>query len=330
MKTAIGSMLVVVVGLAFAYGGPSGSRSTPTAEPEFTPESNHVVPTPSPSQPNRPSPAEVRLKLNAAIDKHLGLAAAETARRIGPHMQRIDAFFDRAKTGSRDFAEDALGLHSKWSVVVDKLPFTRTDRSETFLRGKFEEHLFEAVDLERLLEQETKCFVSEIQEIENQMLVRLQTDIGNLPQGVIRLPRTKEELEKNFGEALRRTRAEVGKDLAVDIGQLVASEIASAILVRVLSRVGIRAGIVGAGAVAGPWTLALGFLIDYLVEKIWDLYADSKGQLAAQIDEQLELMETLIVAGDGTNLGLRGEMEKLAARRVEIRRKAVVAALNGQ
>ena len=271
----------------------------------------------------------VRQEARTLARRHLGAASEQSAACVGAHLPRLDRFFMEAKRRTPDFAADALSIGSKWRLLVDGLPFTNGDRHQRFLRSKFEEHLFAPETLEKLVRQTVERFLQDLEAIDNDMLVKLQLDLQELPS-VLKI----QTLDKaSLQAAFRKSLEEVGERVAGKLRDDVAVELVSLVVGEVLAqaavRLGVSAGILGSGAAYGWVTfgagIVLGLVVDQLISWAWDWWADPRGEVAALLNDRLDEIHRLIVEGEGPNKGLRQRLEELTQARSQVRSQAIMA-----
>ncbi len=111
---------------------------------------------------------------------HLYRAEQECERVVDEHVKDLDAFFAHSKKNTRAFAGKALCWSSKWRLAWDYVPFTRGDRHQKFIRGQFEEYVFKQSQLEEVVKQVVKSYLTHVRSIEGKMLVALRR-CGRLP-----------------------------------------------------------------------------------------------------------------------------------------------------
>jgi len=264
---------------------------------------------------------------------HMDWADAQSLKAVDDHLASLSAYFEEVKKRTPKFAEEVLGWGSKWRVVVDKMPFTRTDRHEKYLRERFEAHIFTSEQLSQSIEAVVKGYISSVQSTEGLMLVKIKADIADLPQASLPQFASKESLELASAEALENAATKVQVDLRNDATRQVASIIAGEVLSMVAVRLGVSGGILAAGAGSSWATLGIGLavdiIVDWVVEKIWNWWADPVGDMSKMLNGKLDEMHKLIVDGDGTNPGLRGKLLELHEKRKQVRRQAVGDLIEG-
>ncbi|MCC6239013.1 MAG: hypothetical protein IT448_01745 [Phycisphaerales bacterium] len=288
------------------------------------------------AKPTNPAPAKIQLPKNAQqfVEPSLKWADDQSLKAVDDHLASLSAYFEEIKKQTPAFAEEILGWRSKWYIGVDHLPFTRTDRHETYLRERFAAHIFTSEQLSQSIEAVVKHYIASVQSTEGRMLVDIKADIAGLPQASLPQFASKESLERAFATALENAAKKVQVDLRKDAIREIASAIAGDVLGMVALRLGLSAGILAAGA-ASSWVtlgvgLAVAIIVDYVVGKIWDWWADPVGDMSRMLNEKLDEIHKLIVDGDGTNPGLRGKLLELHEKRKQVRRQAIGDLIEGK
>jgi hypothetical protein len=274
-----------------------------------------------------PSPEEI-------AKPHLSWADQECERIIEEHVKAIDTFFADSKKNTRGFAEEALSWGSKWRLVVDYIPFTSGGRHETFIRERFEEHVFKSKQLEEALKQVVSRYLKHAESIEGQMLVRIRADVADFPTAYLIAQINESKLRQTYDEAITNAIEATGAGLQTDLATEVVSTITTGLLRQIAIRLGLSTGVLGTGAAASWGTLGVSILVslivDYAVSWVWDWYADPKGNLAAELDRKLDEINRLMVDGSDDVQGLRTRLHDFAKERATLRRQAVLTLLQPQ
>lgn len=285
-----------------------------------------------------PSPLSPRIKLPPAPDEvakpHLSWAEQECERAVEVHLRAIDSFFADAKKNTRPFADEALSWASKWRLVVDYVPFTSGGRHETFVRGKFEEYVFRPSQLEDAVKQVVASYVKHVESIEGLMLVRIRADVADFPSDYLIAQLDESRLQAIYEEALSKAVETTGGSLRTDIATEFVSSITGTVLVQVAVRLGVSAGVLGTGA-ASSWatvgvSLVVGLIVDEIISRVWEWYADPKGDLAAELNGRLDEINHLIVDGSEGFQGLRERLREFAKNRSALRDRVVLKILQPQ
>jgi len=263
-----------------------------------------------------------RSRFNQAFLKaqpHIDTADVQSLDGIPTAIAIVNDFFETAKSRTRRFAGDALGLYSKIAWVRGK--------HDKYLARKFRERVFAPEEIEAAVTKAVATYLDDVEGIENQMLVNIRLDIAGLPSAAAVSRMSVDEFQNAFRHLREDISSRTAWNIGSDVGKELAAQIAGQVLVRAAVRLGVSGGILSAGAGAGWVTAGIGFavaiVIDLMVSSIWDWVEDPKGQLADEMNEKLEEIRDMIVEGDQETPGLRQELEKYAAQRAIVRRDAV-------
>jgi hypothetical protein len=286
-------------------------------------------PAASPPVQAGPSIEEIRQLAAQRAGPVLDQADRESQAAVAEHLRAVDDFFAQAKRGTPGFAKAVLGWGSKWRLVADKLPFTRTDRHAEFLRKAFHDRLFTPEALTKVMEQTVKGYGDSVGGIENRMLVRLRSDVGDLPPAMFPAFGDDAQLRAAFDRALAQATERVGADLKADVGRETMSLVAGEVMTMVAVRLGVSAGILSAGAGSSWATFGIGAVVGLVVDQavtwVWNWWRDPVGDLSTKMNAKLDEIRTLIVEGDGRGApGLRARLEVVSRDRAKVRRAAIL------
>ena len=139
-----------------------------------------------PSDTSKPvKPQSAWQKVEPHLDQ-LDQAATGIAEK---HLSRISAFFNEKKGGAKAFSEWAYSWRAKFYLVKGKLQGDDGAGFRQWLHEKFEENVFKSEDLQAVLTSAIEGYVTEMQGLEQETLVRIRADIaqnelfqGNMPQ----------------------------------------------------------------------------------------------------------------------------------------------------
>lgn len=265
-----------------------------------------------------------RLLVGEAFRKaepHIKAADEQSLDGIPAAVAIVNDFFTSAKSHTRAFARDALGLYSKIAWARGK--------HDKYLAARFRENVFAPEDIEATVTKAVASYLDDVEGIENQMLVNIRLDVANLPVGASIGRMSVDEFREAFRGMTKEISSHTAWNVGSDVGKEFAAQIAGQVLVRAAARLGVSGGILAAGATTSWATFGVGvavaLVIDLMVSAIWDWVEDPRGQLADQMNIKLEEIRHMIVDGDTETPGLRQELQKYAMQRAVVRRDAVHA-----
>ena len=254
-------------------------------------------------------------------EPHIKAADKQSLEGIPAAVAIVNEFFADAKSNTRAFAGDALGLYSKIAWARGK--------HDAYLAARFRKNVFAPEDIEATVTKAVASYLDDVEGIENQMLVNIRLDVANLPAGASIGRMSVEEFREAFRKMTKEISSRTAWNVGSDVGKEFAAQIAGQVLVRAAARLGVSGGILAAGA-ATSWAtfgvgVAVALVIDLMVSAVWDWVEDPRGQLADQMKIKLEEIRQMIVDGDKETPGLRQELQKYATQRAFVRRDAVHA-----
>lgn len=293
---------------------------------------------------------EKALKLaREKVNGHLDDSDHTTAGHIETRLKDIEAFFDKAAGGAPAFSKEMLGWGSKWKLIKDKARFWREETEhKAFVEEQFTKHVFKSEDLETTLRKAVEDFVArDGAAVNNEFLTKVRDDVPiELLDSEMNPDRFKNEtrksIEENFNSSARKVYGDIGGGAAAFVGVSIASAISANVLVRVATsiatKMGISAGILGAGAVASPWTLGAALVaalvIDLALGWAIDYFTDPEGDLAETIRTELATLQNLIIDGlpatetEEAVVGVRQELQTIAELQSRSRRDAIEVILD--
>lgn len=267
------------------------------------------------------------------VDLHLNWAKRESDKCLNEQLAGLDQFFVAAKTGTPKFVDKALGWGGKWRCLLDKVPFIKGDRHRAFLAQAFQDHIFTGAQLERTLTLTVAGFVTKIEAIENQLLVKIRQDAKDLPNEVPAAAFDAVKLKAAFDQALADANAKAGRQVHGEIAKEIVSMVTAEVLTQAAVKMSTSAGILGAGAASSWATLGAGLVIgvaaDQIVSSVWNRVADPKGKLVKHVNAAIDNLQHRLVHGDGKVAGLRQHLQELARQRDVIRREVIQALQKG-
>ncbi len=227
---------------------------------------------------------------------------------------RVESFFDERKQRARAFADEVLGLEGKWEFLKSKLPWGDEDGHRKYLRDRFSEKVISSQELQELIQSVVAEYVTELQGIENDLLVKVRADLSDSALGGLEANtalRTEEAFRQEYAKALEQVASIVTRDLGVQVSREVVSWIASDIATNITislasglaERLGITGGILSTGAASGVMSLGIGIAAGFLIDALLDQFLsamghDPAGEIAANVATALDRFRALLLDGE--------------------------------
>lgn len=238
-------------------------------------------------------------------------------------------FFSSAYDRTHRYSEEVLGFESKWTLVTDYV--TGGNGHSRYLKDRFEATVFSQSDLDAVIEEYVLSCLRKLDDIEAEMLVRLEADLSKLPNEAFTATLDRQALSQTFEDALKDAADSAHGDLKAAVGRELASWIAGEILAHATIQLATSSGILSTGAASGTVTfgvgLVVGLIVDAIINEIYNQMYDPVGELEKQLNAHLTKLERLILNGTPDSPGLEKRMAEYAARRSESRRAALTKAL---
>jgi hypothetical protein len=244
-------------------------------------------------------------------------------------MSPVRGLFAQGRKGSHAFADEVLGLRSKWYLTRDYI--TRGHTHAAFLREEFSKYIFAPQQLQKAVEAVVSAYMRHLEDVDSQLLVRLEADLSGIPAEQFTPGIDRGAIRKIVDEALRQAREASVADFKGAVGTQIASFIAGEVLTMATVQLATSAGILTAGAVSGPWTfgigIVIGFAADVAVTHAYDKLYDPVGKLTKQVNSQLDQLERAILVGSDKGPGLDQRLRDYSLRRSQAREAAIQGAI---
>jgi hypothetical protein len=246
----------------------------------------------------------------AKVEPLLEKAEQETDAAIDKAVDRVCEFFTERKKRVPAFAEEVLGLRSKFEFVKGKFGGDHA----AYLRERFEQTVFSPAELDAAMRSAVEGFVADLQGIENRLLVAVRADLadGDIPELSAGGRLSGEDaFRAEYAKLAEQASCAMARDLPVAIGREVVSwvggDIATSVITSlgadVAARFGISGGILGSGVASGVVTLGVGAVAGYAVDRMvgWALKAlgyDPEAEVAEKIEEALDVLQDVLMLGE--------------------------------
>ncbi len=260
-------------------------------------------------EPTQPPPPKGWQKVEQRLKEFDG-AADEAARK---RLNAVKQYLTQRQKGADGFAGEVLSWSGKWELVKDQLGAGDHRR---YVAEMFDQHLFTAADVKAVVLAAIKGYLTDLDGLENNLLVQLRADLGDgelgrLPAGeqfqsdeafcaeyrrltATLLPEMADNLKFTVGrEVLAFIAMDVGTQVSLDVGAGVAAEL------------GLDATILSSGVVGGITTLGVGLVVGLVVDAIVDwvlqeLGYDPEAVIARQVRESVDRLADRLIDGDVT------------------------------
>jgi hypothetical protein len=263
------------------------------------------------------------------VAQDLTWARQESVSGMSSRLSPVHDVFVQARAGVHPFAEDALSWDSKWKLVTDYVS-SGHDHAK-FLEQKFSERLFSPEQLENAVEAAVGAYLKHLEDVDSQLLVRLQADLSDLPTEKLPQGIDRAAIRRLVDEALKEAKKAAEIDFGGMVGREIASLVAGEVLAAAAVELGTSTGILGAGAASGTVTfgagLVVGIIADYAVSWAYEKMFDPIGELSKRVNAQLDQLEQMILVGGGAKPGLQRRLQDYSSRRNKAREAAIKAAI---
>jgi hypothetical protein len=228
------------------------------------------------------------------------------------------------------FAEDGLSWSGKWALIKGKLGIGEGDaHAESFAK-----HIFTGDDLNAALENTIKGYLTDLDAIENQMLVRTRADLadselgrgGQLP-ALANDQAFRGEYLRLAGGVMRTMNIDAGVQVGQQLAGLVVIDLVTPIVLRIVQLVaaelGIEAGILGSGAASGMATFGIGLTVGLVADQVIGFVLkqfgyDPEEAIVGKVRTSLERIQSLLIEGAEDKGGLRREFEAIGQARSKV------------
>lgn len=303
LLVSIGVTIGIIIAMALRSAGPS---SSPLVLPAATKSAHDVV------------------------REHTAWADSQGKIGLDGRVAELREFFAEARQHTRPFAEQVLSFDSKWKLVSQKV--FGGDGHTQFVREQFDKHLFTNEALDAAVANAVDGYLRYLEDVDSQLLVRLQTDLADLPPGTAPQLTDREQLRAILADALSRALESVHAEFRGTVGCEVVGWFAGEVLWNAMTRLATSAGVLGTGA-AASWatfgtSIIVSIIVDYVVAWVYDQVFDPAGELSRMLDGKLTELEENILSGDADHPGLVARLRDYAAHRAAARRQALDKAVS--
>jgi hypothetical protein len=276
--------------------------------------------------PGRP---EVPVAVWAKVQPHLdGLDRQASAARVR-RLADLRAFFREREKGAAGFAEEALSWGGKWALIKQMMHIGEADAHRRQLSDAFGRRMFTGADLQAEMERVVRGHLSDLEGLENDMLVQIRADLADGDLGRGRRPASldsdvafRDECHRLEAILLPTLSRELGVTAGREVVSFVAMDVATQVVLRVAEAVaaelGVSAGILGTGAASTVETLGVGLVvgvvIDAMLGRIMRAFGhDPEEEIRRRAVDLVERLADLIIDGDPAGRQAHDRLLQMAA-----------------
>jgi hypothetical protein len=270
-----------------------------------------------------------RLTVQEIVAKNLNWAKQESASGVNVGLASVHELFGQGRQGVREFVDDALGWNSQFKLVKDLL--SKGEEHAEYLEDQFSEHIFSDEQLEEAIEASASSYLTLLDNVDSQLLVRLQADLADAPKEQFAPSIDHDAIRQLLDNALSEAKTAAESEFGPAIGREVASLVAGELLTAISAELAVSSGILSAAGASGTVTLGVGLVVgviaDSVVTWMYEKAYDPRGELTKRVNQQLNQLEQLIVVGSSQQPGLQKRLEEYSHRRSQARETAIRAAI---
>ncbi|MEZ6064115.1 MAG: hypothetical protein R3B90_00050 [Planctomycetaceae bacterium] len=256
-----------------------------------------------------------------AVKRQLRLGGGQSLSGVDEQSAPVHEFFRSARSKTRDYAGEVLGWSSKWKLVKDYV--TSGEEHSEFLRERFNAMVFSEDELNQVVEAVVAAHLRHIEDVESEMLVRLEADLERLPADTFSSTIDRAAIAATLEVALQDAVSSAQGDLRAAVGRELASWIAGEIITQATIQLATSTGILSTGAASGTVTfgvgIVVGLIVDAIVTEIYNQAYDPAGKLSDTLNNHLWQLETLVLEGTGNSPGLLPRLRQYTRQRGENR-----------
>ena len=280
-----------------------------------------------------------------AVRARLDDADTQSRAAVAVRLKPLDDLLARGRRGAKAFAEEAVSWNGKWQFVKGLVDGGSHDR---YLADAFGRHVFTPRELQQAMEGCVAAYLSDLDAVEGEMLVRLRADLADparpatAPTGVGADEAYRREFRALAAALAVELRVDIGVTVGREVGVFVASDMAARAAVQAARaaavELGVSGGILGTGAASAVATIGVGvivaIIIDYLIDSAFGLMGyDPVAEVAAKVAESLDRLREALLRDPSwysseTAGALRQRLDDLHESRSKVRREAVKRLLN--
>lgn len=221
-----------------------------------------------------------------ACERHISESERKARQAVDRRAKEFSEYIRECKSGAEYFADDILSFYGKWRAMKPYIPFTDSDGHKQYVQEKFNQHIISEQRLADVLRRTIEDIAQDIDAIENELAVNIRRELLGRNINPSEIPIAKREFERSLGRAVGAS----SKEALIGAGSFIAAETIGVLLTMVGRQVLISSGIIRRGVVGGPYTIGIGILIGIIVDAIFQMVMDSKGDVQRELNRSIDAM----------------------------------------
>ena len=235
-----------------------------------------------------------------SIQSSLAWADEQSVEATRSFVSEINEFFESKTEKAELFSEQALSWTGQWKALSGR------EAHLVFLTEKFETLVFSQTELEAAVSNATEKFAQRLEEIDAQLIVRLNQKLGESKALEFHIP----DLGDRLSQRLSNVDDVFAQQQAIETGRMVTGKVFSTVVGRLsakvvsamATRIGISSTVLGTGAATSAMsacaTLVIAIVVDRIVGWFTDWVSDPKGKITDNIAAAIAETRKNIVKGD--------------------------------
>lgn len=258
-----------------------------------------------------------RQKIEQIVRRYRERAFEELQSRIEANVAEVEQFFAGAKGRVHDFASQAFGW---WRYVTSS-----RDSFGQFVQQKFREIVLSEELLQKLLEDIYARFVADVRNLDNEMLVGIQADLGDellLRQCTVAIPSLENEIASlsqvvvsQMPEILTRRANGLVRSFRVGVA-------VTPLIARLTTGAAVRAASVAIRLFTFGGAILVGLVINALILEL--IKKETRDKVYMELAPRLDAICHQVINGDNRFPGLRRNLAAVASEYFRRREKALV------
>lgn len=185
-------------------------------------------------------------------------------------------FIVKRSGNARRFAEEIMGWRGTWEVLWG---YWDRKSHEKYLAKAFGKHFFTGYELKSAMGRSIKHALKDMEEIENQLAVDLQTVV----LGRTLSPGELAEARRSFQYVMDNVVASSRWDASKTVGKLVAADLIAGVTSAAMANLAVSMTVMGLGTAASPYTFGVSIVVVFMVDCLIDWIDDPASDIARDV-----------------------------------------------